>query len=159
MSITSFLTEERRSSSGTRPTGRRFAIAITVSKPEMKIRIRSTGIENPSIWRSFRDEASFFMSRVPGKERSMICRYCGCEFEPKKRGRKNTGFCCKHCADNWRRHNVYDLQPKKYRAVCEHCGVAFETNNKDQRYCSRRCSARKRCGTSFATSTFWRKTV
>ena len=71
----------------------------------------------------------------------MICRYCGCEFEPKKRGRKNTGICCKHCADNWRRHNVYDLQPKNYRAVCEHCGVAFETNNKDQRYCSRRYSA------------------
>ena len=72
----------------------------------------------------------------------MICRNCGSEFEPKKRGRKNTGFCCKRCADNWRQHNVYDLMPGKYQAVCECCGVLFETNNKGQRYCSYSCSAR-----------------
>ena len=71
----------------------------------------------------------------------MICRYCGTEFEPKKRGRKNGGFCCKHCADNWRKHNVYDLQPRKYRAVCERCGAVFATNNKDQRFCSHSCSS------------------
>ena len=71
----------------------------------------------------------------------MICRYCGCEFEPKKRGRKNTGFCCKHCADNWRKRNVYDLMPRKYRAVCAYCGTLFETNNKGQRYCSHSCSS------------------
>lgn len=71
----------------------------------------------------------------------MICRYCGCEFEPKKRGRKNGGFCCKKCADNWRKRNVYDLMPKKYRAVCEGCGVMFETNSKGQRYCSHSCSS------------------
>lgn len=82
------------------------------------------------------------MSWFPGKEKGMICRYCGTEFEPKKRGRKNTGFCCKHCADNWRKHNVYDLLPRKYRAVCERCGAVFKTNNRGQRYCSCSCSAR-----------------
>ena len=71
----------------------------------------------------------------------MVCRYCGSEFEPKKRGRKNTGFCCKRCADNWRQHNVYDLLPRKYRLVCECCGTVFETNNKDQQYCSHSCSS------------------
>ena len=71
----------------------------------------------------------------------MICRYCGCEFEPKKRGRKNGGFCCKHCADNWRKRNVYDRMPGKYRAVCAYCGALFETNNKGQRYCTHSCSS------------------
>lgn len=69
----------------------------------------------------------------------MICRYCGSEFEPKKRGRKNTGFCCKHCADNWRKHNKYDLMPKKYTRVCAQCGTEFQTNSKNQKYCSREC--------------------
>lgn len=72
----------------------------------------------------------------------MECRYCGAEFEPKKRGRKNTGFCCKKCADNWRQHNVYDLQPRKYTKVCEYCGEQFETNRKNQKYCSQNCSNR-----------------
>lgn len=69
----------------------------------------------------------------------MICRYCGSEFEPKKRGRKNTGFCSKRCADNWRKHNKYDLMPKKYTKVCAQCGTEFQTNSKNQKYCSREC--------------------
>lgn len=69
----------------------------------------------------------------------MICRNCGSEFEPKKRGRKNTGFCCKHCADNWRQHNVYDLMPKKYTKTCAQCGEKFQTNNDKQIYCSNIC--------------------
>ena len=70
----------------------------------------------------------------------MICRYCGTEFEPKKRGRKNQGFCCKKCADNWRQHNIYDLQPKKYTKQCFFCGEAFQTNRENQKYCSTQCS-------------------
>lgn len=69
----------------------------------------------------------------------MICRYCGTEFEPKKRGRKNTGFCCKKCADAWRQHNIYDLMPKKYTKQCDSCGETFQTNRKNQRYCSTAC--------------------
>ena len=68
------------------------------------------------------------------------CRNCGKEFTPKKRGRKNTGFCCKKCADNWRQHNVYDLLPKKYKKVCDCCGKEYETNRENQKYCSTDCS-------------------
>lgn len=69
----------------------------------------------------------------------MICRYCGAEFEPKKRGRKNTGFCCHKCADAWRQHNVYDLMPKKFTKQCDYCGEEFQTNRKGQKYCSTKC--------------------
>jgi hypothetical protein len=69
----------------------------------------------------------------------MICRYCGCEFEPKKRGRKNGGFCCKKCADNWRKRNVYDLMPKRYTKTCEYCGSEYTTNRENQKYCSVKC--------------------
>ena len=72
----------------------------------------------------------------------MVCRYCGVEFEPKKRGRTNTGFCNKKCADNWRHHNVYNLRPKKYTRQCELCGQWFETNRPDQKYCSASCSSK-----------------
>ena len=71
----------------------------------------------------------------------MICRYCNTEFEPKKRGRKNTGFCCKKCADNWRQHNVYDLMPKKYTKQCAYCGGEYQTNRKNQTYCTKACGA------------------
>lgn len=74
----------------------------------------------------------------------MLCRNCGIEFEPKKRGRKNTGFCCKHCADSWRQHNVYDLLPKKYQKVCGCCGKLFETNRVKQKYCGKSCSSKER---------------
>lgn len=70
----------------------------------------------------------------------MKCRNCGEEFEPKKRGRKNTWFCCKNCSDNWRRHNIYDLQSKKYTKQCVFCGEDFQTNNEKQKYCSTKCS-------------------
>lgn len=73
---------------------------------------------------------------------SVECRYCGKEFEPKKRGRKNTGFCCKHCADNWRQHNVYDIKPKKYMKHCDRCGAEFQTNRKNQRFCSQSCASK-----------------
>ncbi len=69
----------------------------------------------------------------------MICRNCGTEFETKKRGRKNNGFCCKHCADNWRQHNVYDLKPKKYEKCCAYCNEDFMTNQEKQKYCSVQC--------------------
>lgn len=69
----------------------------------------------------------------------MICRYCGNEFEPKKRGRKNTGFCCHKCADAWRQHNVYDLMPKKFTKQCDFCGESFQTNRENQKYCSTQC--------------------
>ena len=95
----------------------------------------------------------------------MVCRYCGSEFEPKKRGRKNTGFCCKHCADNWRQHNVYDLQPPKYTKKCEGCGIEFQTNRKGQKYCTISCASKtahrsckhkricKNCGKPFIATT------
>ena len=70
----------------------------------------------------------------------MICRNCGIEFEPKKRGRKNTGFCCHKCADAWRQHNVYDLLPKKYTLQCVFCSEDFQTNRENQKYCSTQCS-------------------
>ena len=94
----------------------------------------------------------------------MICRYCGKEFEPKKRGRKNTGFCCHKCSDAWRKHNVYDLIPKKFTKQCEFCSNEFQTNSEGQKYCSTQCvhDARKTgrtvyskiclyCGKEFAT--------
>lgn len=82
----------------------------------------------------------------------MICRYCGTEFEPKKRGRKNTGFCSKHCADNWRRHNKYELMPKKYTKTCAECGSEYQTNREEQKYCSRKCSfSAKRTGRTVHT--------
>lgn len=70
----------------------------------------------------------------------MVCRNCGKEFEPSKRGRKNTGFCSEKCYSNWRRHNVYAILPKKYKRTCQHCGNEFETNSKTQKYCSVECS-------------------
>lgn len=92
----------------------------------------------------------FFHARFLGKEKGMICRNCGSEFEPKKRGRKNTGFCCKHCADNWRKHNVYNLAPRKHERVCAWCGTVFQTNQTDQKYCSLSCASRARME-SFST--------
>ena len=74
----------------------------------------------------------------------MECRNCRKEFTPKKRGRKNTGFCCKKCADNWRQRNVYDLLPKKYKKVCDCCGKEFETNRGNQKYCSVSCASHHR---------------
>lgn len=84
----------------------------------------------------------------------MVCRYCGSEFEPKKRGRKNTGFCCKHCADNWRKRNKYDLLPEKYTKVCAQCGAEFQTNNENQKYCTTECGhASRRTGRTTYTKT------
>ena len=72
----------------------------------------------------------------------MICRYCGTEFEPKKRGRKNTGFCSKHCGDRWRYHNSPKLSPPRYRHVCACCGRPYLTDRKEQQYCSVSCASR-----------------
>ena len=83
----------------------------------------------------------------------MICRNCGKEFEPKKRGRKNTGFCCKSCADKWRKKNVYANQPKKYEKTCEYCGEIFTTNNESQKYCSTDCAHASRRGRTVYTKT------
>lgn len=84
----------------------------------------------------------------------MICRNCGAEFELKNRGRKNTGFCCKHCADSWRQHNKYDLMPKKYTKTCIHCGTVFQTNRQNQMYCTAECGhAAKRTGRTIYTKT------
>ena len=80
----------------------------------------------------------------------MICRYCGKEFEPKKRGRKNSGFCCKKCADNWRQHN--STKPPKFIKVCEQCGKEFGTNRENQKFCSPECNqANKRTGRTIHT--------
>lgn len=67
-----------------------------------------------------------------------ICRYCGRPYFTKKRGRPDKGFCCKHCADNYRYHHN-DKAPK-YKKVCEHCGKEYETNNKGQLYCGLSCA-------------------
>jgi len=84
----------------------------------------------------------------------MVCRYCGSEFEPKKRGRKNTGFCCKRCADNWRTHNKYNLTPKRYTKACAQCGAEFRTNREEQKYCSKECGhAANRTGRTVYTKT------
>ena len=101
-----------------------------------------------------------FLTIFSRKERDMICRYCGSEFEPKKRGRKNTGFCCKRCANNWRAENV----PKRYSKTCEFCGAVFQTNRKIQKFCCKECSHKAKktgrtvydktclyCGTEFQT--------
>ena len=98
------------------------------------------------------------------KVETMICRACGKEFQPKRRGRKNTGFCCSRCRDKWRRENKLKDLPGKYSKTCEHCGIVFQTNNTGQKYCSVECSrtARKTgrtiydmeclyCGTPFQT--------
>ena len=70
----------------------------------------------------------------------MICRNCGAEFEPKKRGRKNSRFCSHKCSDTWRQHDIYDLMPKKYEKQCAFCGKSFQTNSEGQKYCSTKCS-------------------
>lgn len=70
----------------------------------------------------------------------MICRNCGAEFEPKKRGRKNSGFCSHKCSDTWRQHDIYDLMPKKYEKQCAFCGKSFQTNSEGRKYCSTKCS-------------------
>lgn len=90
----------------------------------------------------------------------MKCRYCGKEFEPKKRGRKNSGFCSKNCSDSYRRK----MMPFKFENTCGICGTVFQTNLKSQKYCSRDCAAEARrtgrtihkkvcigCGTEFET--------
>lgn len=76
----------------------------------------------------------------------MICRQCGREFEPKKRGRKNTGFCCPRCYNQWRSHNICVLLPPKYKKTCQQCGNEFETNSKKQKFCSVKCSREARKG-------------
>ncbi len=89
----------------------------------------------------------------------MLCKYCGIEFEPKKLGRKNGGFCGKKCADNYRYYN----SAPKYKSICEWCGRVFTTNNKHQKFCSRECTGLSKrgrteyekaceyCGTTFRT--------
>lgn len=72
----------------------------------------------------------------------MICKECGNEFTPNPLGRKNTGFCCKKCADRYRVKN----SPKRYKKVCAACGMPFETNSKEQRFCSRDCGHSERRG-------------
>lgn len=71
-----------------------------------------------------------------------ICRYCGKAYFSKKRGRPGKGFCCKHCADNYRYH--HNDNPPKYQKTCERCSKPYETNNKEQRYCSTSCSSAAR---------------
>lgn len=68
----------------------------------------------------------------------MVCKQCGKEFEPKKRGRKNTGFCSKSCADKYR----YKNKPALFTKQCEHCGVTFTTKVEGQRFCSKGCSSK-----------------
>jgi 5-methylcytosine-specific restriction endonuclease McrA len=79
----------------------------------------------------------------------MICRYCGKEFEPKKRGRKNTGFCCKHCADNYRhaikRYGSLKNKPVKMKKPehlehCKLCGKPFKPSKVHRHYCSDACA-------------------
>ena len=82
---------------------------------------------------------------------TMICRACGKEFQIKKRGRKNTGFCSSRCRDKWRYENAPKDISGKYSKVCEHCGTIFQTNGAKRKYCSVECSraARKTGRTTY----------
>lgn len=111
---------------------------LTVEREYPTIRSRARNRKYEGKLKDSKDGV-FFCAQFSGRGEEMICRNCGIEFEPKKRGRKNTGFCCKKCADNWRQHNVYDLLPKRYKKVCQHCGEEFETNRENQKYCSMQC--------------------
>lgn len=95
----------------------------------------------------------------------MKCRHCGKEFEPKQHGRKNTGFCCKHCADNYRRIEKIKKDPNVTAKTCTVCGKEFYTLCKGKKCCSKECLATLKlldvrpakpcaiCGQLFSTKT------
>lgn len=72
----------------------------------------------------------------------MECRYCGTDFTPNTKGRKNTGFCSKKCADNWRYHNVVKMRPRSHVRKCSLCGQQFLAENEKREYCSVSCSSK-----------------
>lgn len=98
----------------------------------------------------FKAEGSFGCPFLMGGE-ELICRYCGKEFMPKTRGRKNTGFCCKHCADNYRsavkRYGSLENKPVKMvpkdrtpkPTVCHYCGKEFIPSEHYRGFCSDEC--------------------
>lgn len=66
---------------------------------------------------------------------TLICAYCGKEFE-KKRGRVPR-CCSKKCNDLWNYYRPDKL--KRFPKVCENCNKEFKTNDENAKYCSRKC--------------------
>lgn len=73
---------------------------------------------------------------MPWPARSLQCPGCATEFtctHPQQR------FCGKACR---RRHNhQHEYQPRRYRKQCRWCGAPFDSRNKAQLACSRKCNA------------------
>lgn len=77
----------------------------------------------------------------------MKCKYCGTDFIPNTRGRKNTGFCSKSCGEKWRYHNAVKIQPHNYARTCGFCGQRFLAKNEMKEYCSISCASKARMQT------------
>ncbi len=90
-------------------------------------------------------ELFFFMPWILGKEKSMICQYCGSEFEAKSKKQK---YCSAECG-----HAARKTGRTVYEKTCLYCGTSFQTINPKQKYCTSACAARhagdQRKGTYF----------
>ena len=74
----------------------------------------------------------------------MVCQYCGAEFTPSSRGRKNTGFCSKSCGDKRRYHNTVKIWPRNYERTCQFCGQQFMAESEKREFCSASCASKAR---------------
>ena len=75
---------------------------------------------------------------------SALCDYCGKSFHFQIKTGPKRKFCssvCRRKADA-KRKNAGSCGRVKYKKQCEKCLICFETNHRDQKYCSMECARR-----------------
>lgn len=70
---------------------------------------------------------------------TLVCEYCGKEYETKKLTSYKSRFCSNNCRTQWRRVSGVDNEER----TCVVCGAVFTTNKYSKaKTCSKACSAK-----------------
>ena len=78
------------------------------------------------------------MERIPVQPTERTCLYCGKTFFAK--GIKK--YCSEKCGELFRYKRSYASCKSVVERKCSCCGSVFKTDNKRQKYCSRKCNKR-----------------
>lgn len=83
-----------------------------------------------------RQHAAESIGKVRENRISMVCEFCGMEFD----GLPWSRFCCQSCMEKARRRRI-GLKFEPHETQCAICGSTFIAKNASAKYCSPKCRA------------------